>query len=214
MRSFLYFEYYCDSMVVLTREEFKANKYTYFDAIKAGALFIHPTDTIYGLGCSAMDKIAVVKLRSLKQNYDRPFSVIAPSKDWIRENCIITPLVESWLSKLPGAYTLILSLKNSSAVASETNVGLRTLGIRIPKHWFSKVASLLGSPIITTSANRVGNGFMTSVDNLDEGIAQAVDFVIYEGEKNGVPSTIIDLTKEQETITSRKDHHSAIHIDA
>ena len=35
---------------------------------------------------------------------------------------------------------------------------------------------------------------MTSVEDLDDEIKGNVDFALYEGEKNGKPSKIVDLT--------------------
>ena len=55
--------------------------------------------------------------------------------------------------------------------------------MRIPDHWFSDVIRELGFPIVTTSANRSGQPFTTSLDDLDQVIKDGVDFIIYEGEK-------------------------------
>ena len=69
-------------MHTLSKEEFTTEKHIYFSKIKEGALFIHPTDTIYGIGCDATNHETVYKARETKQRYTRPFSVIAPSKDF------------------------------------------------------------------------------------------------------------------------------------
>ena len=171
--------------------------------IKSGAVFIHPTDTIYGLGCDATNSEAVNKIRELKDRPSQPFSVIAPSVDWIRKHCEINKEADSWLKKLPGPYTLILNLKDQNNIAPEVNDGLKTLGIRIPEHWFTSHAQKLDVPIVSTSSNRTGGDFMTSMDNLDSDIGEGVDFIIYEGEKNGRPSQIIDLTCSDITIQKR-----------
>ena len=75
-------------MQTITISEVKARK-EYYKRMLLKGLFIYPTDTIYGVGCDAYNGCLIDKVRDLKQQYDRPFSVIAPSKDWIRKHCII-----------------------------------------------------------------------------------------------------------------------------
>ncbi|MFC1705116.1 Sua5/YciO/YrdC/YwlC family protein, partial [Nanoarchaeota archaeon] len=139
-------------MRVLTKEEFLIERLFLFKKIMQNAIFIHPTDTIYGIGCNAESEEAVKKVREIKQRQDNPFSVIAPSKDWIRKNCEVGKEAEEWLDKLPGPYTLILKLNNKECIANSVNLGMDSLGVRIPEHWFSKIIEEFGGPIITTSA--------------------------------------------------------------
>ena len=40
-------------MKILTEDEVKTNKEVILEVIRNGTIFIHPTDTIYGLGCNA-----------------------------------------------------------------------------------------------------------------------------------------------------------------
>ena len=178
-------------MKILTKEEIDVNKEVILEVIENGVVFIHPTDTIYGIGCNAADQEAVDKVREIKGRPNSPFSIIAPSKDWIKKNCILNKEAEKWLDKLPGPYTLILKSKNK--LAKNIAPGLETIGVRIPDHWFSKVVEELNIPIVTTSANKVGEDFMTSLENLDDGLKAYMEFIIYEGEKHGSPSKIIDL---------------------
>lgn len=172
--------------------------------LEKGATFIYPTDTIYGLGCDATNGRAVNKIREMKERPKQAFSVIAPSKDWIVKNCEMSKEAQEWVDKLPGPYTLILKLKNKKAIAKEVNEGLDTVGVRIPKHWISGIIRTFGKPIVTTSANKVGKIFMTNLDNLDEDIKSKVDFIIFEDEKKGNPSTLIDLSGAEAQITKRK----------
>lgn len=190
-------------MRVLNKDEFNVEKHRILRHIDDGAVFIHPTDTIYGIGCDATNPEAVQKIRQAKERNTQPFSVIAPSSKWVRENCEITPEVEKWIEKLPGPYTIIVRLKNQRAVAKEVIPNKTSIGIRRPNHWISDLATALNKPIVTTSANKVGNMFMTKIENLDDNIKKKMDFILYEGEKKGTPSAIVDLTKGEGEIIER-----------
>ena len=188
------------NMEELTPHDLELRKEELINRIKNGAVFIHPTDTIYGLGCDASNEEAIKKIRKLKNRQKTPFSVWVPSRRWIEKNCQPSKELDKWLLELPGAYTLILKLNNKDAVSSNINPGNQTLGVRMPDHWFRKFIQELDFPIVTTSANKTGRGFMTSLTDLDPEIKNEVDFIIYEGEKKAKPSKLIDLTGEEKVI--------------
>jgi len=185
--------------MLLNKDEFILKKEKYLKLIREGAVFLYPTDTIYGIGCDATNDKSVKKIREIKQRAENPFSVIAPSKKWILENCNIH---EIQLNKLPGPYTFIVNLKKD-CVSGLVNNHMQTLGIRIPDNWFSNIVKELNLPIVTTSVNKQSKEFMTSLDDLDNEIKNKVDFIIYDGEKKGKPSTLIDFTKENIEIKER-----------
>jgi len=188
-------------MEVLTKYELRLRKKEILKKIKDGAVFIHPTDTIYGLGCNALNKDAIQKIRKLKERSTAPFSVWVPSHNWIKQNCQPSPSLKKWLKELPGPYTLITKPKNKKDLALNINLENHTIGIRMPDHWFHKFIEELRIPIVTTSANKTGKEFMTSLENLDPEIKRNINFMIYEGEKKARPSKIINL--EQEKVIKR-----------
>ena len=176
-------------MQIFNRQEVLDNSEEIISKIKQGAIFIYPTDTIYGIGCNALDERAVAKIRAIKNRPSTPLSVWVPSIAWIEENCKVAV---SWLEKLPGPYTLILPLKKKNVIAKNVSFS-DTLGVRLPDHWFSELVAKTSIPIVTTSVNVHGEPFMTSIHNLNPEIE--VDFIIYEGPKEGRPSKIIDVSK-------------------
>lgn len=182
-------------MRVLTKTELSLKHGEVLGKIRKGIIFIHPTDTIYGIGCDATNEKAVKKVRKLKSRPDKPLPVWVPSLNWIKDNCVIDKRVEKWLEKLPGPYTLIFKLKNKISVAESVVPNTDSLGVRLPDHWFSRIVEELGFPIVTTSANKKGESFMTSLEDLDPEIKVGIDFIIYEGEKKARPSKIVDLVK-------------------
>lgn len=190
-------------MEVIARQQFLDSKARYFRKILDGAVFIYPTDTIYGIGCDATNSAAVDRVRSAKKRDAKPFSVAVPSKEWIRSNCVITGSAEAWLKKLPGPYTLLLELKNKDAVAEAVHPNTEILGIRMPKNWLAAEMQELGIPLVSTSANITKKKHMTSLRDLDESVASAVDFIIYEGEKAASPSTIIRFSSGKAEIIRR-----------
>lgn len=169
------------------------------EKIKQNYIFIYPTDTLYGIGCNALNSNSVKKIREIKKS-KKPFSVIAPSKQWISKNFKIE---KKYLKKLPGPFTLILKMKRKNLVAKEANLNLNTLGVRIPNHRFTKIIQKAKVPFITTSINISGEQFITKVKEIPKEIFKKVDIVIDDGESNKAPSIIIDLTKKIPKIIKR-----------
>ncbi|MBW3013187.1 Sua5/YciO/YrdC/YwlC family protein [Candidatus Woesearchaeota archaeon] len=181
-------------MRVINKDEFRINKVEFFNAIVDGAIFVYPTDTIYGLGCNAESEKAVHRLRVIKEKMEQPFSVIAPSKEWILANC---KAKAEDLKELPGPVTLILDLKNEKCVAPNVNPQGGTIGVRIPFHWISGVVSILGVPIITTNVNKGGGIYMKSLDDLNPKLKTEIDFIVYEDKIDGKPSKVINLSSKK-----------------
>ena len=191
-------------MQIITKEEFLVRKDELIDKIRHGSIFIYPTDTIYGIGCNALDSRAVKKIRDIKGRPKTPFSIIAPSKEWIRENAHAQgEIFEDWLEKLPGPYTLVAKINDKAIVSEEIHPGGDTLGMRLPDHWIADLVRMTKIPIVTTSANKVDKNFMTSLEDLDPEVKKHVDFIIYEGAKKGRPSQIVFLDKEEVKVKVR-----------
>lgn len=174
-------------MEVLTQAEVKYRFDELVELIKEGALFIHPTDTIYAIGCVATNKDAVAKLREVKQS-NKPFPIWAPSQDWIKSQCTVS---KEALEQLPGPITLKVKAKKNSVASNVTE--RNELCVRLPDHWMQRLVEVVGEPIITTSANKTGEMLMTDIENLDADIQKKVAFCIYEGEKAGKPAKIISF---------------------
>lgn len=168
--------------------------------IRAGKIFIYPTDTIYGIGCDATNSAAVEKVRLLKERESKPFLIIAPSLQWVWDNCEVSDEARREIeSKLPGRYSFFVKIKNTSALAYDRVVlpgsGVEgTIGVRYLDHPFQQIVSEAGVPFITTSVNLTGQPFAKSVADMPESIKAGVDYIIDVGEIDSTPSTRIDLT--------------------
>lgn len=155
-------------------------------------IFVYPTDTIYGIGCDAMNSKLVEKIRKIKNRDKKPFSIIAPSKKWILENCEVNEeVIEKYL---PGKYTLVLKSKYPENFKHISSNGY--LGIRIPKHRISSIVESAGFPIITTSVNISGREFIKNPEKIPNEIKDNVDFIFDQGIINGTPSVLVVDGKE------------------
>ena len=162
-------------------------------------MFIYPTDTIYGIGCNALNSAAVQKIRKIKHRPTNPFSIWAPNKEWIHNNCDTSSvLANNYIPKLPGPYTIILPIKKDCQLPEVIYPGKNSLGVRIPNHYLTEFFQELDIPIITTSVNKSGQRFMTSLETLDQDIQKQVSFIIYDGEIKNKPSKIINCITAQE----------------
>jgi L-threonylcarbamoyladenylate synthase len=163
------------------------------ELIRAGKIFIYPTDTIYGIGCDATNEEAVRKIRAIKNRpEEKSFLVVPPSREWIVENIDINDPEK--LASGPFAYFVFP--KNQKCVAeSVRDKDECALGLRMSANWFSKEIEKAGVPFVSTSVNISGNPHMTSLEDLDPAIRDAVDIIVYEGPKMAKQSTKIDFTK-------------------
>lgn len=161
-------------------------------SIKSGKIFIYPTDTIYGLGCNALDEKAVEKIKALKKrDKEKPLSVIVPSFDWIKEHCIIDVELEKYI---PGPYTIILKKKNPDFLKHVSSTD--SIGIRIPDNDFTLKIQEAGVPFITTSVNVGNEPFATKISEISKEILDCVDVVVDVGKLSGRPSALIIKGKE------------------
>ncbi len=154
-------------------------------------IFVYPTDTVYGIGCNALDRKAVQKIRSIKGT-EHPFSVIVPSKKWAQKYLHIR--FPKYLKLLPGPYTLIFLKKRPDWLPWLSD---RKMAIRIPAHPISRLVARAGLPFVTTSANLSGQPTITEPSQLPKQIAEQIDILIDGGRLTGRASTIFDLTGQR-----------------
>jgi len=182
-------------MRIVNKEEFTLYQQEMLEYLQEGKLFVYPTDTIYGIGCDATNAEAVAKVRAAKSRPNNPFSVIAPSREWIVQHCEVT---DEQLAELPGPVTIVAKLRNPQVIAHNVS-GNQSIGVRLPNHWIADVIKAFGKPIVTTSVNKQGEMYAREVDDIPGEIKSKVHVAISEGELVGRPSKIIN-TLSNETI--------------
>ena len=165
------------------------------DALRDGQIIIYPTDTLYALGCDALNNRAIERLCKIKgiNPEKNTLAIVCGSLSQAAEYARIDNNAFRLLKHyLPGAFTFILPASSSLPKIFK---GRKTVGIRIPDNEIdTALASELGNPIMTTSIpfteDTADPWSIAELYKNNGDIALCID----GGDANDTPSTIIDTT--------------------
>lgn len=161
--------------------------------LKDGGIAVMPTDTVYGICGSALNKKTVEKIYRLrKRNLKKPMIIlISKLKDLKLFNIKISPKDKKILKKLwPAAISVILECYEDKFdyLHRKTN----TIAFRIPKNDFLlKVLSITG-PLVAPSANWEGSETAKTISEARQYFGNKAAY--YDaGKIQGRPSSLIKL---------------------
>ena len=165
------------------------------DALADGEIIIYPTDSLYALGCDALNNNAIEKIckikgiRSDKTNLSIICNSISQAAEYARISNDIFSLIKN---NLPGPFTFILPALSKLPKAFKKR---RTVGIRIPDNNVAqKLVEKLGHPIMTTSIQFEDEDYGCEPELIAEQYENAADLLLDAGRGSTIPSTIIDCT--------------------
>ena len=174
------------------------------DCLRNGGIIIYPTDTIYGLGCDIFHPKAVERICKIK-NIDpqkAQLSFICRDLSHLSDytKSIDTPLYRILKNHLPGPYTFILPA--SKLVPKILKSKKDTVGLRIPDNVICRsILETLGNPILSASLPGEMAEEYTDPEIIYEKFGKQVDYVVDGGPGGIVPSTVIDCTTDEWSIT-------------
>ena len=166
------------------------------EVIRNGGLVAFPTETVYGLGCDALNPDAVARVFEAKQrpSFDPLIVHIAAQASLDGLVQTISPADRRLMERFwPGPLTLILP--KCAQVPDLVTAGLPTVAIRMPAH---PVAHALiresGVPIAAPSANPFGYVSPTCAQHVLDGLGDRVDLILDGGPcPIGLESTIVSM---------------------
>lgn len=163
------------------------------ETLEKGGILIYPTDTLYALGCDALNNNAIEKLCKIKglNPQKQTLSIICDGMSMASEYARIDNEAFRILrTNLPGPFTFILP---ASTTLPKVFKGRRTVGVRIPDNAIaSAIAERLGHPVLSTSIPQDGDGVDPVTLALE--YEDVVSLFIDGGEGDGQPSTVVDIT--------------------
>ena len=167
--------------------------------LREGGIIIYPTDTVYAMGCDALNVRAVEKICKLKDINPQKnrLSIICPDLSNISEYAKVNNGVFKLMKRnLPGPFTFILNATNSLPKIYKNR---KEVGIRVPDNNITiTLTRELGNPLLTTSVRDKDQWGEYSLDPelIEEEYGDVVDAVIDGGYGGLEPSTVVNCTND------------------
>ncbi|MCP9613056.1 L-threonylcarbamoyladenylate synthase [Coprobacter tertius] len=167
------------------------------DILKEGGLIIYPTDTVYAIGCDALNVRAVEKICRLKDINPQKvnLSIICYDLSNLSQYVKVSNAYFKLMKKnLPGPFTFILPTHSNLPKIYKNR---KTVGIRVPENTIIReIVRVLGNPVLTTSVRDEDDliEYSTDPELMAEHYHNDVDVVIDGGYGGLEPSTVVDCS--------------------
>lgn len=177
------------------------------EALQQGQIIIYPTDTLYAMGCDALNNRAIERLCAAKgiNPAKQMLSVVCDGISQASEYARIDNRAFSILKDyLPGPFTFILP---ASPRLPKVFKGRKTVGIRVPDCPIATaLAAALGHPVLSASVSISPDSpeEAASPESLAFEYASAASLIIDGGEGGTIPSTVVDLTDPTDPVIVRQ----------
>ena len=168
--------------------------------LNEGGVILYPTDTIWGLGCDALNEKAVERLFQIKKRMvDKSVIVLIDDLMRVKENILTCFSKGNELLKSSDKPQTVIFPKAKGFPKGVLNLN-ESMAFRIPKHTFCQnLLSEFKRPLVSTSANVSGEETPLYFEEISQDIINAVDYVVskdVEGNMTHLPSRIVLLNDE------------------
>jgi len=166
------------------------------EVVLNGGVILYPTDTIWGIGCSATIESAIKKIFKIKRRNNNKLLISLVSS---------IEMLERYVKNVPEYVLKYLDNESPTTIVYPKVTGMNqilygkndSIAIRLVKDNFCKaLIDQINAPLISTSANISGNPFPKKFQEIDKKIINEVDYVVNFDDsnlKNSKPSRIIKV---------------------
>ena len=171
--------------------------------LRDGGTVIYPTDTLYAIGCDALNVRAVEKICDLKGiNPEKSnLSIICNDLSVISEYARVSNTIFKLMKRnLPGPFTFILPTTSSLPKIYKKR---KTVGIRVPdNNIIREIVAHLSNPVLSTSIKDTDDEieYTTDPELILEKWSTFADIVVDGGIGGIDASTVVDCTESEPVI--------------
>lgn len=176
------------------------------EVLQKGSLIIFPTDSVYAVGCDALNKKALAELarwknvKISKANFSIICSDLSQVSEYVKQ--VDRSTFRLMKQHLPGPYTFIMEATNE--VSKLFDASKKEIGIRIPDNRIAQaIVEALGHPIATTSLHDEEDeiaDYFADPYAIYERFDDEFDIIIDGGYGHLEPSTVIGCTSSSPEI--------------
>ena len=171
--------------------------------LAAGGLVAFPTETVYGLGVHALDRVALARLFAAKERpANDPLIVhVSGIDDLAPLVADIPPEARALAARFwPGPLTVVV--RRSRAVPDEVTAGLDTVALRAPSHPVARALMAAARiPVAAPSANLFSRPSPTDAAHVLADLNGRIDMIVDAGPTEvGLESTVLDLSQDPPVI--------------
>ena len=188
--------------------DFEADIKACMHVLQQGGVILYPTDTIWGIGCDALNAQAVERIYEIK-NRPKENSMIVlmgDARDIIHYVAAPPPDIIAIVEGFERPTTVIY--RNAIELPANVVQNDNTIGIRVPNDAFCKaLLKRFRRPIVSTSANLSGMPSPAFFNEIDLEIKQRVDYVVQYRQDDVThkqPSRIVKMDDEGNLVIIRE----------
>ena len=192
-------------------------------ALSSGELIVFPTETVYGIGASAVDRPAVDAMSRLKNRTpDKPFTLhLAGPEEAERYAGPLSPLALRLIRKTwPGPLTLVVPDRrpqtgHPEGLAEDAIYYQGTVGLRCPNHAVCQaILRAARVPVIASSANLAGQAPPRRAEEALGYLAGSVPLVVDSGPTQySRASTVLRISTDDQYEVLREGVIAARRLD-
>jgi L-threonylcarbamoyladenylate synthase len=159
--------------------EFEEDVQLALEAIRNDGVILYPTDTIWGLGCGALNEVALQKIDTIKNRPNEKSYILLMTDVKQLAQYIANPLpnlqdiLDTFIEPTTFIYPNAINLP-SRLIASDG-----TVAVRITQDPFCRsLLKRIRQPLVSTSANKNGAPSPQNFFDIEKSIQEEVDYVV------------------------------------
>lgn len=165
-------------------------------ALEAGGVVLYPTDTVWGLGCDALDEQAIDKIFTVKKRpRDKSLIILlADARDILQYIAAPPPDIIDMIGRFTKPTTVIYN----GALGFPDNLVHEdgSIAIRVTTDPFCKaLIKRFQKPIVSTSANFSGEPTPATFDLINKELIASVDYTVQYRQDDRIPRQSSQLVR-------------------